>query len=105
MSEYYIHCMCVCVCFPSSLNRKEIDDYFQASETGTSKRNALSIFKIARKLLFIYCQEDKMVSYQLYKYLNQYVNNNHCHIAGKNKLRFISALTIIDTFDRPLRVL
>lgn len=46
-----------------------------------------------------------MVSYQLYKYLNQYVNNNHCHIAGKNKLRFISALTIIDTFDRPLRVL
>lgn len=41
--------------------RKEVDDYFQTSETGATKRNALSIFKIARKLLFIYCQEDKMV--------------------------------------------
>lgn len=47
------------------LTRKEVDDYFQASETGTSKRNALSIFKIARKLLFIYRQEDKLVSCQL----------------------------------------
>lgn len=49
------------VCF-LCFTRKEVDDYFQASETGTSKRNALSIFKIARKLLFIYRQEDKMVS-------------------------------------------
>uniref|UniRef100_A0A667ZWG6 Ubiquitin-protein ligase E3B n=1 Tax=Myripristis murdjan TaxID=586833 RepID=A0A667ZWG6_9TELE len=39
---------------------KEVDDYFQASETGTSKRNALSIFKLARKLLFIYCKDDKL---------------------------------------------
>lgn len=39
--------------------RKEVDVYFESSETATSKRNALSIFKIARKLLFIYRQEDK----------------------------------------------
>lgn len=39
--------------------RKEVDEYFESSETGTSKRNALSIFKIARKLLFIYRQGDK----------------------------------------------
>uniref|UniRef100_A0A8C6SDZ6 Ubiquitin-protein ligase E3B n=1 Tax=Neogobius melanostomus TaxID=47308 RepID=A0A8C6SDZ6_9GOBI len=39
--------------------RKEVDEYFESSETATSKRNALSIFKIARKLLFIYRQEDK----------------------------------------------
>ncbi|XP_075875659.1 ubiquitin-protein ligase E3B [Nelusetta ayraudi] len=40
--------------------RKEVDDYFQTSETGSSKRNALSIFKIARKLLFVYDQGDKL---------------------------------------------
>lgn len=40
--------------------RRDVDDYFQASETASSKRNALSIFKIARKLLFVYDQEDKM---------------------------------------------
>ncbi|XP_055017331.1 ubiquitin-protein ligase E3B [Boleophthalmus pectinirostris] len=39
--------------------RKEIDDYFENSEATTSKRNALSIFKITRKLLFVYRQEDK----------------------------------------------
>lgn len=44
------------------LTRKEVDEYFESSETGTSKRNALSIFKIARKLLFIYRQGDKQVS-------------------------------------------
>ncbi|XP_076006802.1 ubiquitin-protein ligase E3B [Genypterus blacodes] len=49
----------LCRCRLHKQIRKEIDDYFQASETGTSKRNALSIFKIARKLLFIYRQEDK----------------------------------------------
>ncbi|KAJ0067507.1 hypothetical protein NL108_007981, partial [Boleophthalmus pectinirostris] len=38
---------------------KEIDDYFENSEATTSKRNALSIFKITRKLLFVYRQEDK----------------------------------------------
>lgn len=47
------------------LIRKEVDDYFLASETGTSKKNALSIFRIARKLLFIYEQEDKMVGTQV----------------------------------------
>ncbi|XP_061624191.1 ubiquitin-protein ligase E3B isoform X2 [Phyllopteryx taeniolatus] len=38
--------------------RKEVDDYFEAA-AATSKRNALSIFKIARKLLFIFHLEDK----------------------------------------------
>ncbi|XP_061672603.1 ubiquitin-protein ligase E3B [Syngnathoides biaculeatus] len=38
--------------------RKEVDDYFE-SAAATSKRNALSIFKIARKLLFIFQLEDK----------------------------------------------
>ncbi|KAM4577178.1 ubiquitin-protein ligase E3B [Odontesthes bonariensis] len=50
----------LCRCKLKRQLRKDVDDYFQASETGTTKRNALSIFKIARKLLFIYCQEDKM---------------------------------------------
>uniref|UniRef100_A0A8D3ARC8 Ubiquitin-protein ligase E3B n=1 Tax=Scophthalmus maximus TaxID=52904 RepID=A0A8D3ARC8_SCOMX len=50
----------LCRCRLQKQIRKEVDDHFQASETGTSKRNALSIFKIARKLLFIYCKEDKM---------------------------------------------
>ncbi|KAG7244042.1 hypothetical protein INR49_006203 [Caranx melampygus] len=50
----------LCRCRLQKQIRKEVDDYFQASETGTSKRNALSIFKIARKLLFIFRQEDKM---------------------------------------------
>ena len=44
------------------ITRKEVDDYFQTSESGTTKRNALSIFKIARKLLFVYAPEDKLVS-------------------------------------------
>lgn len=57
MTVGFVFCLC--------LTRKEVDDYFQASETGTSKRNALSIFKIARKLLFIFRQEDKMVSFYL----------------------------------------
>ncbi|XP_053181199.1 ubiquitin-protein ligase E3B [Scomber japonicus] len=50
----------LCRCRLQKQIRKEVDDYFQPSEPGTSKRNALSIFKIARKLLFIYCPEDKM---------------------------------------------
>uniref|UniRef100_A0A8C2X6C7 Ubiquitin-protein ligase E3B n=1 Tax=Cyclopterus lumpus TaxID=8103 RepID=A0A8C2X6C7_CYCLU len=50
----------LCRCRLQKQIRKEVDDYFQASEIGTSKRNALSIFKIARKLLFVYRQEDKM---------------------------------------------
>ncbi|XP_058491280.1 ubiquitin-protein ligase E3B [Solea solea] len=50
----------LCRCKLQKQLRTEVDNYFQASETGTSKRNALSLFKNARKLLFIYCQEDKM---------------------------------------------
>lgn len=49
----------LCRCRLQKQLRQDVDDYFQASETGTSKRNALSIFKIARKLLFIYRPEDK----------------------------------------------
>lgn len=45
------------------LSRKEIDEFFNADEAGSSKRSALCIFKIARKLLFI-CKttEDSEVS-------------------------------------------
>uniref|UniRef100_A0A3Q2QQB1 Ubiquitin-protein ligase E3B n=1 Tax=Fundulus heteroclitus TaxID=8078 RepID=A0A3Q2QQB1_FUNHE len=50
----------LCRCRLQKQIRKEVDDYYQASEAGTTKRNALSIFKIARKLLFIYRLEDKM---------------------------------------------
>ncbi|CAB1453387.1 unnamed protein product [Pleuronectes platessa] len=50
----------LCRCRLQKQIRKEVDDYFLASETGTSKRNALSIFKISRKLLFVYRLEDKM---------------------------------------------
>lgn len=49
----------LCRCRLQKEIRKEVDVYFESSETATSKRNALSIFKIARKLLFIYRQEDK----------------------------------------------
>lgn len=47
----------------SFLSRKEIDEFFNADESGSSKRSALCIFKIARKLLFI-CKttEDHEVS-------------------------------------------
>uniref|UniRef100_A0A3P8XAK4 HECT-type E3 ubiquitin transferase n=1 Tax=Esox lucius TaxID=8010 RepID=A0A3P8XAK4_ESOLU len=48
----------LCRCRLQKQIRKEVDDFFQ--DVGTTKRNALSIFKIARKLLFIFCQDDKM---------------------------------------------
>ncbi|KAK6312858.1 hypothetical protein J4Q44_G00162050 [Coregonus suidteri] len=48
----------LCRCRLQKQIRKEVDDFFQ--DVGTTKRNALSIFKIARKLLFIYCQDDKL---------------------------------------------
>ncbi|XP_061907238.1 ubiquitin-protein ligase E3B [Entelurus aequoreus] len=48
----------LCRCRLQKELRKEVDDYFQASPA-TSKRNALSLFKIARKLLFVFHQEDK----------------------------------------------
>ncbi|MEQ2279947.1 Ubiquitin-protein ligase E3B [Ameca splendens] len=50
----------LCRCRLQKQIRKEVDDYFQASEAGTTKRNALSLFRTARKLLFIYCLEDKI---------------------------------------------
>lgn len=49
----------LCRCRLQKEIRKDVDDFFESSETATSKRNALSIFKIARKLLFVYRQEDK----------------------------------------------
>uniref|UniRef100_A0A3Q3F5W7 Ubiquitin-protein ligase E3B n=1 Tax=Labrus bergylta TaxID=56723 RepID=A0A3Q3F5W7_9LABR len=50
----------LCRCRLQKQLRNDVDEFFQASEAGTTKRNALSIFKIARKLLFIYRPEDKM---------------------------------------------
>lgn len=49
----------LCRCRLQKEIRKEVDEYFESPETVTSKRNALSIFKIARKLLFVFRQEDK----------------------------------------------
>nr|KAF6282962.1 ubiquitin protein ligase E3B [Myotis myotis] len=34
--------------------RREIDEFFKADDTGSSRRSALCIFKIARKLLFLF---------------------------------------------------
>uniref|UniRef100_A0A8C7N4N2 HECT-type E3 ubiquitin transferase n=1 Tax=Oncorhynchus kisutch TaxID=8019 RepID=A0A8C7N4N2_ONCKI len=48
----------LCRCRLQKQIRKEVDDLFQ--DAGTTKSNALSIFKIARKLLFIFCQDDKL---------------------------------------------
>ncbi|KAJ7400697.1 Ubiquitin-protein ligase E3B [Pitangus sulphuratus] len=40
--------------------RKEVDDFFGTNESGSSKRSALSVFRIARKLLFVFNpKEDK----------------------------------------------
>lgn len=49
----------LCRCRLQKEIRKEVDEYFESHETVSCKRNALSIFKIARKLLFIFRQEDK----------------------------------------------
>lgn len=49
--------------FDSSLSRRETDEFFNTDDSGSSKRSALCIFKIARKLLFIYkTKEDNEVS-------------------------------------------
>ncbi|XP_076126988.1 ubiquitin-protein ligase E3B [Alosa pseudoharengus] len=50
----------LCRCALQKEIRKEVDEFFAASEAGTTKRNALSIFKIARKLLFICGKDDKL---------------------------------------------
>lgn len=49
--------------FAPSPSRREIDEFFNTDDSGSSKRSALCIFKIARKLLFI-CKtnEDSEVS-------------------------------------------
>lgn len=39
-----------------------MDDFFGINECGSSKRSALSVFRIARKLLFVFSpKEDKEV--------------------------------------------
>ncbi|XP_015221931.2 ubiquitin-protein ligase E3B [Lepisosteus oculatus] len=51
----------LCRCKLQKQIRKEVDEFFEACDTGSWKRNALSIFKIARKLLFIFnLKEDKV---------------------------------------------
>ncbi|XP_051968768.1 ubiquitin-protein ligase E3B-like [Xyrauchen texanus] len=50
----------LCRCRLQREIRKEVDDFFAVSDAGSTKRNALSIFKIARKLLFIFCKDDKL---------------------------------------------
>lgn len=49
---------CRCSPFP----RREVEDFFGANESASSKRSALSVFRIARKLLFVFNhKEDKEV--------------------------------------------
>lgn len=50
----------LCRCRLQREIRKEVDDYIAVSDAGSTKRNALSIFKIARKLLFILSKDDKL---------------------------------------------
>uniref|UniRef100_A0A673M4I0 Ubiquitin-protein ligase E3B n=1 Tax=Sinocyclocheilus rhinocerous TaxID=307959 RepID=A0A673M4I0_9TELE len=50
----------LCRCRLQREIRKEVDDFIAVSDAGSTKRNALSIFKIARKLLFILRKDDKL---------------------------------------------
>uniref|UniRef100_A0A671PYN7 Ubiquitin-protein ligase E3B n=1 Tax=Sinocyclocheilus anshuiensis TaxID=1608454 RepID=A0A671PYN7_9TELE len=50
----------LCRCRLQREIRKEVDDFIAVSDAGSTKRNALSIFKIARKLLFILSKDDKL---------------------------------------------
>ncbi|KAG1958162.1 ubiquitin-protein ligase E3B [Pimephales promelas] len=50
----------LCRCRLQREIRKEVDDFIAISDAGSTKRNALSIFKIARKLLFILSKDDKL---------------------------------------------
>lgn len=46
--------------------RREVEDFFGTAEPGASKRSALSVFRIARKLLFVFNhKEDKEVRFLL----------------------------------------
>ncbi|XP_076209202.1 ubiquitin-protein ligase E3B isoform X3 [Aptenodytes patagonicus] len=50
----------LCRCRLQREIRREVEDFFGANESGSSKRSALSIFRIARKLLFVFNhKEDK----------------------------------------------
>ncbi|KAM9280870.1 ubiquitin-protein ligase E3B isoform 3-T4 [Morus bassanus] len=50
----------LCRCRLQKEIRREVEDFFGANESGSSKRSALSIFRIARKLLFVFNRkEDK----------------------------------------------
>lgn len=50
----------LCRCRLLKTIRHEIDDFFDVSESNSSKRSALVVFKIARKLLFVFnVKEDK----------------------------------------------
>lgn len=50
----------LCRCRLQKEIRKEVDDFIAVSDAGPTKRNALTIFKIARKLLFILSKDDKL---------------------------------------------
>ncbi|RMC05833.1 hypothetical protein DUI87_17376 [Hirundo rustica rustica] len=50
----------LCRCRLQREIRKEVEDFFGTNESGSSKRSALSVFRIARKLLFVFNpKEDK----------------------------------------------
>ncbi|KAJ7309857.1 hypothetical protein JRQ81_007931 [Phrynocephalus forsythii] len=38
--------------------RREVDNFFDANGSGAGKKTALSIFRAARKLLFVFCMQD-----------------------------------------------
>nr|XP_013801839.1 PREDICTED: ubiquitin-protein ligase E3B isoform X4 [Apteryx mantelli mantelli] len=44
----------LCRCRLQREIRREVEDFFEANESGSSKRSALSVFRIARKLLFVF---------------------------------------------------
>uniref|UniRef100_U3K255 Ubiquitin-protein ligase E3B n=1 Tax=Ficedula albicollis TaxID=59894 RepID=U3K255_FICAL len=50
----------LCRCHLQREIRREVEDFFETNECGTNKRSALSVFRIARKLLFVFNpKEDK----------------------------------------------
>ncbi|KAM6318059.1 ubiquitin-protein ligase E3B isoform 3-T4 [Podargus strigoides] len=50
----------LCRCRLQREIRREVEDFFGVNESGLSKRSALSVFRIARKLLFVFShKEDK----------------------------------------------
>ncbi|XP_039770984.1 ubiquitin-protein ligase E3B isoform X2 [Ornithorhynchus anatinus] len=52
----------LCRCRLQREIRREVEEFFEANEGGSGKRSALAVFKIARKLLFVFSvREDKEV--------------------------------------------